>query len=99
MRTPFASSRVPATSPARAGISALPIAHSTHIDPVTKGIVTTFDTLRGIGYVRHHAASNLIPFAARDVLGEVPQTGDPVEYSVVGGKVGVAAKRVRRLAD
>ncbi len=64
---------------------------------MTKGIVTTFNPQRGIGYVRHAEGTNLVPFSARDIHGETPGTGDPVEYTVVGGKAGVAAKQIRRV--
>lgn len=64
---------------------------------MTRGIVAAFDARRGVGYVQHHEGRNLIPFAARDIHGDELGTGDPVEYTVVGGKAGVAAKRVRRI--
>lgn len=64
---------------------------------MTKGIVAAFDARRGIGYVQHTQGRNLVPFTARNVHGDVPAQGDAVEYTVVGGKAGVAAKQVRRI--
>ncbi len=61
--------------------------------------MTTFDARRGVGYVRHTEGSTLVPFSARDIHGETPGLGDPVEYTVVGGKAGVAAKQVRRVGS
>ena len=65
---------------------------------MTKGIVAAFNARRGVGFVQHHQGNDLIPFAQRDVDGDTPNAGDPVEYTVVGGKAGIAAKRIRRLA-
>lgn len=65
---------------------------------MTRGIVAAFNARRGVGYVQHHEGTTRIPFSARDIHGDEPGTGDPVEYTVVGGKAGVAAKHVRRIA-
>lgn len=59
--------------------------------------MTTFDAQRGIGFVRHTEGTNLVPFSSRDINGEAPGLGDSVEYTVVGGKAGVAAKQIRRI--
>ena len=64
---------------------------------MTRGIVAAFNARRGVGYVQHHEGRTRIPFAARDIHGDELGEGDSVEYTVVGGKAGVAAKRVRRL--
>ena len=64
---------------------------------MTRGIVAAFNARRGVGYVQHHEGTSRIPFSARDIHGDEPGTGDPVEYTVVGGKAGVAAKHVRRI--
>ena len=64
---------------------------------MTKGIVTAFDARRGVGYVQHIEGTNLVPFAARNIDGEAPNTGDLVKYIVIGGKAGVTAKNIRRV--
>ena len=64
---------------------------------MTRGIVAAFNARRGVGYVQLHEGRTRIPFTARDIHGDQPGQGDSVEYTVVGGKAGVAAKQVRRI--
>lgn len=84
--------------PRWAGLEAAPnYANSSTRTLVTKGIVAAFDAQRGVGYVQHLEGSNLVPFAARNINGDAPNTGDVVNYTVIGGKAGVTAKNIRRV--
>jgi len=62
---------------------------------MTRGTVSSFNSQRGTGFVRHSAGADRIPFSARE---EAYRAGEPVEFTVVGGKAGVMAREVRRIA-
>jgi len=62
---------------------------------MTKGTVTHFDARRGVGYVRHHRADHGIPFSIRTAVDRDFTEGASVEFTVRGGKAGVAAHGVR----
>ena len=66
--------------------------------PLTRGTVHSFNLRRGTGFVRHSTGADRIPFSARDAREEAYRAGEPVEFTVVGGKVGVMAREVRRIA-
>ena len=61
---------------------------------MTFGTITAFNEKKGIGFVQR-THGDRIPFSLRDVEDGVPAAGAPVSYSVVGGKVGVFARRLR----
>ena len=63
-----------------------------------RGTVHSFNPRRGTGFVRHAAGTDRIPFSARHAREDAYRTGEPVEYTVVGGKAGVMAREVRSLA-
>ena len=65
---------------------------------MTRGPVQSFNTRRGTGFVRHSTGADRIPFSARDSREEAYRVGEPVEFTVVGGKVGVMAREVRSVA-
>ena len=62
---------------------------------MTKGTITQYDARRGVGYVRHHHGDHGIPFSVRHALDSDFAEGEAVEFTVRGGKAGVAAHRVR----
>lgn len=62
---------------------------------MTQGFVTSFDARRGTGFVQQARESDRIPFTANRSASI--QSGDQVEFAVVGGKAGVMAKGVRPL--
>lgn len=64
---------------------------------MTRGFVSQFDDRRGTGFVQHHHTGSRIPFTIRDARDDAFKPGDAVEYTVVGGKAGVMAQRVRRV--
>lgn len=65
---------------------------------MTRGYVTSYDERRGIGFVQQFQGANRIPFCAPDADRAAIREGDPVEYRVIGGKVGVRAHLIRRVA-
>ncbi|GAB5535120.1 MAG: hypothetical protein Rubg2KO_13690 [Rubricoccaceae bacterium] len=65
---------------------------------MTRGTVYSFNARRGTGFVRHSTGTDRIPFSARDAREEAYRAGESVEFTVVGGKVGVMAREVRRIA-
>lgn len=65
---------------------------------MTRGTVQSFNARRGTGFVRHSTGADRIPFSARDSREEAYRVGEPVEFTVVGGKVGVMAREVRSVA-
>ena len=66
---------------------------------MTTGTVTLYNPRRGTGYVRHDRADHATPFSLRHAAGTEFADGDRVEFAVVGGLAGVAARGVRRIAD
>lgn len=66
--------------------------------PLIRGTVHSFNTRRGTGFVRHSTGADRIPFSARDSREEAYRVGESVEFTVVGGKAGVIAREVRRIA-
>ena len=64
-----------------------------------KGTVNSYNPRRGTGYVQHAQSTDRIPFSARFAHDDRFQNGDLVEFSVVGGLAGVAARGVRRIAQ
>ena len=62
---------------------------------MARGYVSSFDSRRGIGFIRQAHGADRIPFTLRDHEGRSVRTGDPVEFAVVGGKAGVRATGVR----
>ncbi len=62
-----------------------------------KGTITQFDARRGTGFVRHHRGDHGIPFSLRHAADHNLAHGDAVEFTVRGGKAGVAAHGVRRV--
>ena len=65
---------------------------------MTKGTISSYNPRRGTGYVQHAQSVDRIPFSARHAHDDRFQDGDAVEFSVVGGLAGVAARGVRRIA-
>jgi cold shock CspA family protein len=63
-----------------------------------RGTVYSFNPRRGTGFVRHSTGADRIPFSARDSREEAYRAGEPVEFTVVGGKAGVIAREVRSVA-
>ncbi len=64
---------------------------------MTKGTISSYNPRRGTGYVRHDRGIDNIPFSLRHAHHDDFSNGDAVEFTVVGGKAGVAARGVRRL--
>ena len=62
-----------------------------------KGTITSFNARRGIGYVRHTCGNAGIPFSLRHAQDREFSDGDSVEFTVRGGKAGVAEHGVRRV--
>ncbi len=60
-----------------------------------KGTITQYNARRGVGFVRH--GENGIPFSLRNAADRSFTDGDSVEFTVRGGKAGVAAHNVRRV--
>jgi cold shock CspA family protein len=65
---------------------------------MVRGYVTSFDARRGVGFIQRTVGTDRIPFTARDGEGLRFAEGDTVEYKVTGGKAGVIAYQVRRVA-
>lgn len=63
-----------------------------------KGTVSQYNPRRGTGVVRPAHGEDRIPFALRPGPTAL-QPGDPVEFTLVGGMTGVAARQVRRVRD
>ena len=61
-----------------------------------RGTITSYNARRGTGFVRHHAGADRIPFSARHSREDAYRAGEPVVFTVVGGKAGVQAREVRR---
>lgn len=62
---------------------------------MAKGIVSTFDAKRGVGFVLQSEGDRL-PFTSRDLVDRHLSAGDSVEYLVIGGKIGIRATAIRR---
>ena len=62
-----------------------------------KGTISSYNPRRGTGFVRHAQGLDQIPFSIRHADDDRFQDGDSVEFTVVGGLAGVAARGVRRL--
>lgn len=62
-----------------------------------KGTITSYNARRGVGYVRHTRGNAGIPFSLRHAQDREFADGDSVEFTVRGGKAGVAAHGVRRV--
>jgi cold shock CspA family protein len=60
-----------------------------------QGTITRFNARRGVGFVRHARSEHSLPFSTRNAQGEDFDSGDTVEFTVRGGKAGVAAHNVR----
>ena len=65
---------------------------------MTRGYVSSFDARRGTGFIQRAHGADRIPFTARDAEGRSFREGERVEYRVIGGKAGVVAQEVRRIA-
>ena len=70
---------------------------SNHSKPMLKGTVSSYNPRRGTGYVRHDRGSTSFPFSLRSAHDDQFTDGDTVEFTVVGGLTGVAARGVRRV--
>lgn len=66
--------------------------------PLIRGTVHSFNPRRGTGFVRHSTEADRIPFSARYAREDAYRVGEPVEFTVVGGKAGVMAREVRSVA-
>lgn len=60
-----------------------------------QGTITRFDARRGVGFVRHARSEHSLPFSTRNAQGNDFSGGDAVEFTVRGGKAGIAAHNVR----
>lgn len=65
---------------------------------MTRGYVTSFDDRRGTGFIQRAHGEDRIPFSTRDAEERHFREGDVVAYKVTGGKAGVIAYQVRRVA-
>lgn len=65
---------------------------------MVKGTISSYNPRRGTGYVRHDRGIDAIPFSVRHAADRQFASGDTVEYTVVGGLTGVAARGVRVIA-
>ena len=64
-----------------------------------QGTITRFNARRGVGFVRHARSEHALPFSVRTASGAEFADGDVVEFTVRGGKAGVAAHGVRRVRE
>ena len=62
------------------------------------GLVHSYNPRRGTGTVALRPTASPIPFSARHADDASYTPGERVEYRVVGGKAGVRAQQVRRIA-
>ena len=65
---------------------------------MAQGLVHTYNIRRGTGTVALRPSAAPIPFSARHADDRTFSPGERVEYRVVGGKAGVRAQGVRRIA-
>lgn len=62
-----------------------------------QGTITRFNARRGVGFVRHARSEHSLPFSTRNAVDRDFEGGDVVEFTVRGGKAGVAAHSVRHV--
>lgn len=66
---------------------------------MTQGTVSHFNARRGTGFVRPAHGEDRFPFIQPPNSAVPLAPGDPVEFTVTGGKAGIAARQVRRVRD
>lgn len=64
---------------------------------MTKGTVSHYNPRRGTGFVRPAHGEDRFPFSLHPASSAPLQPGDTVEFTVTGGKAGIAARQVRRV--
>ncbi len=64
---------------------------------MTHGTVNDYNPRRGTGFVRPAHGADLFPFSHRPAPTVPLQSGDPVQFTVVGGRIGIVARDVRRV--
>lgn len=64
---------------------------------MTQGTVLSYDPRRGTGYLRSSHTASEFPFVAQPDAARTLREGDPVAFSIAGGRIGILARDVRRL--
>lgn len=64
---------------------------------MTQGTVSSYCPRRGTGYVRSAHTATEFPFTAEPTRHQPLREGDAVAFQVVGGRVGIHARDLRRV--